>query len=98
MFTPAFVHQLLAHIAAYAEVLFRWEMPAKRIELLKAVDAGLVAGLDPPVERGSSTLGALPTSTTVRFGMQDADCWSRCIVVVHALWQRIDRWAGYPCM
>ncbi|KZV59883.1 hypothetical protein PENSPDRAFT_760279 [Peniophora sp. CONT] len=63
VFPPAFVHQLLAHVAAYAEVLFRWEMPAKRIELLKAVDANLLALLDPPLDAGSSTLGVLSLCT-----------------------------------
>ena len=58
VFTPDFVQQLLAHVTVYAEVLFRWEMPAKRIELLKAVDANLLALLDPPLDTGNSTLGA----------------------------------------
>lgn len=58
MFTPEFVQQLLAHVAAYAEVLFRWGLPAKRIELLKAVDPNLLALLDPLLNAGSSKLGA----------------------------------------
>ena len=39
--------QLILHVLAYAEVLFRWKLLHKRIELLKAVDPFLRSLRDP---------------------------------------------------
>ncbi|KAI0316197.1 hypothetical protein OF83DRAFT_1196593 [Amylostereum chailletii] len=43
LFKPEFVGQLVGHVVAYAEILFRWQLLHKRIELLKAVDRKLMA-------------------------------------------------------
>lgn len=51
--------QLMLHVLAYAEVLFRWKLLHKRIELLKAVDPFLRSLRDPSLlDVGHSELGA----------------------------------------
>jgi hypothetical protein len=55
--------QLVLHVLAYAEVLFRWELLHKRIELLKAVDPFLRLPFDPSFDPDQSQLGTpLPFS------------------------------------
>ncbi|KAH9061149.1 hypothetical protein EDB87DRAFT_1722223, partial [Lactarius vividus] len=49
--------QLLTHVLAYAEVLFRWKLLHKRIELLKAVDPFLRPPSDPSFNLDHSQLG-----------------------------------------
>ena len=51
--------QLMLHVLAYAEVLFRWQLLHKRIELLKAVDPFLRSLRDPSLlDVDHSELGA----------------------------------------
>src|SRR6266581_1042516 len=51
--------QLILHVLAYAEVLFRWQLLHKRIELLKAVDPFLRSLRDPSsLDVDHSELGA----------------------------------------
>ncbi|KAF5346263.1 hypothetical protein D9756_011276 [Leucocoprinus leucothites] len=38
VFTDEFIRQLITHVHVYAELLFRWQMYEKRIQLLKAVN------------------------------------------------------------
>ncbi|KAA1477857.1 hypothetical protein DENSPDRAFT_829305 [Dentipellis sp. KUC8613] len=57
LFEPKFLDQLVMHIRVYAEILFRWELLHKRIELLKAVDREFLATLDPPTEVEASKFG-----------------------------------------
>ncbi|TFY55210.1 hypothetical protein EVG20_g9404, partial [Dentipellis fragilis] len=57
LFEPKFLGQLVTHISVYAEILFRWELLHKRIELLKAMDREFLTTLDPPTEVGSSKFG-----------------------------------------
>lgn len=38
VFTDDFIRQLVAHVHVYAELLFRWQMYEKRIQLLKTVN------------------------------------------------------------
>ena len=49
--------QLMAHVLVYAEVLFRWKLLHKRIELLKAVDPFLRPPSDPSLNLDHSQLG-----------------------------------------
>jgi len=52
--------QLILHVLAYAEVLFRWKLLHKRIELLKAVDPFLRSLRDPSsLNVDHNELGAL---------------------------------------
>ena len=51
--------QLVMHVLAYAEVLFRWRLLHKRIELLKAVDPFLRLPPDSYFNSDHSQLGAL---------------------------------------
>jgi hypothetical protein len=50
--------QLVMHVLAYAEVLFRWKLLHKRIELLKAVDPFLRMPSDSYFNSDHSQLGA----------------------------------------
>jgi hypothetical protein len=49
--------QLILHVLAYAEVLFRWKLLHKRIELLKAVDPFLRLLPDSHLNLDHSELG-----------------------------------------
>lgn len=49
--------QLMTHVLVYAEVLFRWKLLHKRIELLKAVDPFLRPLSDPSFNLDHSQLG-----------------------------------------
>ncbi|KAF8265297.1 hypothetical protein EI94DRAFT_1736236 [Lactarius quietus] len=49
--------QLMTHVLVYAEVLFRWKLLHKRIELLKAVDPFLRPPSDPSFNLDHSRLG-----------------------------------------
>ena len=49
--------QLMTHVLVYAEVLFRWKLLHKRIELLKAVDPFLRPPSDPSFNLDHSQLG-----------------------------------------
>jgi len=51
--------QLVSHVLAYAEVLFRWKLLHKRIELLKAVDPFLRLPSDSYFNSDHSQLGML---------------------------------------
>lgn len=51
--------QLVMHVLAYAEVLFRWRLLHKRIELLKAVDPFLRLPSDSYFNSDHSQLGRL---------------------------------------
>ncbi|KAI0056151.1 hypothetical protein BV25DRAFT_1814563 [Artomyces pyxidatus] len=57
IFTPEFLQQLMTHVTVYAEILFRWQLLHKRIELLKAVDHDLQSSLSPPHEIERNRLG-----------------------------------------
>jgi len=54
----------MQHVLAYAEVLFRWKLLHKRIELLKAVDSFLRSLPDWSLDFDHSQLG---TAICVRF-------------------------------
>ena len=56
-FAPS--EQLVMHVLAYAEVLFRWKLLHKRIELLKAVDPFLRLPSDSYFNSDHSQLGIL---------------------------------------
>lgn len=49
--------QLMTHVLVYAEILFRWKLLHKRIELLKAVDPFLRPPSDPSFDLDHSQLG-----------------------------------------
>jgi hypothetical protein len=49
--------RLILHVLAYAEVLFRWKLLHKRIELLKAVDPFLRSLPDSSFDFDHSQLG-----------------------------------------
>jgi hypothetical protein len=49
--------QLMMHVFVYAEVLFRWKLLHKRIELLKAVAPFLRLPSDPSFHSDNSQLG-----------------------------------------
>ena len=57
LYSFASSEQLVMHVLAYAEVLFRWELLHKRIELLKAVDPFLRLPSDSYFNSDHSQLG-----------------------------------------
>ncbi|KAI0029908.1 hypothetical protein K488DRAFT_55342 [Vararia minispora EC-137] len=57
IFKPEFIQRLLDHIVAYAEILFRWQLPIKRIELLKSVDHSLLTSQGFAFDIGQSAIG-----------------------------------------
>jgi hypothetical protein len=67
--------QLILHVLAYAEVLFRWKLLHKRIELLKAVDPFLRSLRDPSLldvdhsELGTPFYIRLPRFLIVKIGV-----------------------------
>ncbi|KAI9464767.1 hypothetical protein F5148DRAFT_1276407 [Russula earlei] len=68
----ASAEQLVLHVLAYAEVLFRWRLLHKRIELLKAVDQFLRLSADSPFTFGHSELGI--SILCIRCGQPTASC------------------------
>jgi hypothetical protein len=59
LYSFASSEQLVMHVLAYAEVLFRWKLLHKRIELLKAVDPFLRLPSDSYFNSDHSQLGTL---------------------------------------
>ncbi len=56
----------MTHVLVYAEVLFRWKLLHKRIELLKAVDPFLRPPSDPSFNLDHSQLGTcFPSSSSL---------------------------------
>ena len=47
----------MTHVLVYAEILFRWKLLHKRIELLKAVDPFLRPPSDPSFDLDHTRLG-----------------------------------------
>ena len=58
LFTPQLIEQLKLNVYYYAELLFRWQMYHKRLELLKAVNRrdGMLVPIKTEINRiGTST-------------------------------------------
>jgi hypothetical protein len=93
LYSFASSEQLVMHVLAYAEVLFRWELLHKRIELLKAVDPFLRLPSDSYFNSDHSQLGTspfascmclLPHPVTYLFIMWSSS-WDRCIHPMHSV-------------
>ena len=78
--------QLVMHVLAYAEVLFRWKLLHKRIELLKAVDPFLRMTSDSYFNSDHSQLGTplfcMPTAVPLPIMRLSG----RCIHPMHSVW------------
>ncbi|THH10378.1 hypothetical protein EW146_g8386 [Bondarzewia mesenterica] len=59
VFEPWFLDRLIGHILVYAEMLFRWQLPHKRAELLKSIDRELQTPISPEFEAEQNRLGQL---------------------------------------
>lgn len=79
------LEQLMLHVLAYAEVLFRWKLLHKRIELLKAVDPFLRLPSHSPFHFDHSELGRSFLSYD-RCPLLTVRSWDRCIHTMHSVW------------
>jgi len=76
--------QLVLHVLAYAEVLFRWKLLHKRIELLKAVDPFLRLSDDSSLDFDHSQLGTCLFTHSLFLCTYDCRR-GRCIHSVHSV-------------
>lgn len=77
--------QLVMHVLAYAEALFRWKLLHKRIELLKAVDPFLRMTSDSYFNSDHSQLGTLFALCPLLVPLPIMWSSDRCIHPVHSV-------------
>jgi hypothetical protein len=94
LYSFASSEQLVMHVLAYAEVLFRWKLLHKRIELLKAVDPFLRLPPDSYFNSDHSQLGMLSllrrvyvslTHPATYLFIMSLSSWDRCIYPMHSV-------------
>ncbi|KAI0045953.1 hypothetical protein FA95DRAFT_1543206, partial [Auriscalpium vulgare] len=104
LFTPQFLDQLLIHVNVYAEMLFRWQLLHKRIELLKAVGQDLQVLLSPSFEIERNRLGVsilcprCGNDTTPRGHVQCSACQGRITMPLCSICRLPVKGLSYSCL